>query len=97
MIFQPAGSAKCLNLQSEGSPLQTCRVANFALAGHNQTIHQTPANSIANIHPFPSSSRPKLGVGRSDFHRNPPRPSARRQTLRKNRGTDHRHSLYTPL
>ncbi|KHE83373.1 hypothetical protein GE21DRAFT_1211340 [Neurospora crassa] len=32
-------------------------------------------------------------VGRSDFHRNPPRPSARRQTL-GNRGTDHRHSLY---
>ncbi|KAL0475739.1 hypothetical protein QR685DRAFT_602908, partial [Neurospora intermedia] len=35
-------------------------------------------------------------VGRSDFHRNPPRPSARRQTLRS-RGTDHRHSLYNPL
>ncbi|KAK3396920.1 hypothetical protein B0T20DRAFT_355958, partial [Sordaria brevicollis] len=32
--------------------------------------------------------------GRSDFHRYPPRPSARRQTLR-NRGTDHRHSLYS--
>ncbi|KAH7636083.1 hypothetical protein B0T09DRAFT_278395 [Sordaria sp. MPI-SDFR-AT-0083] len=38
----------------------------------------------------------KSDVGRSDFHRNPPRPSARRQTSR-NRGTDHRHSLYNPL
>ncbi|EGO52523.1 hypothetical protein NEUTE1DRAFT_72229, partial [Neurospora tetrasperma FGSC 2508] len=30
----------------------------------------------------------------SDFHRHPPRQSARRQTS-GNRGTDHRHSLYS--
>ncbi|KAK0723288.1 hypothetical protein B0T26DRAFT_772815 [Lasiosphaeria miniovina] len=32
--------------------------------------------------------------GRSDFHRHPPCPSARRQDLER-QGTDHRYSLYS--
>jgi len=43
----------------------------------------------------PRTQRKKKDRGRSDFHRFPPRRSARRQDLWK-RGTDHRHSLYSP-
>ena len=43
----------------------------------------------------PRTQRKKKDRGRSDFHRFPPRRSARRQDLWK-RGTDHRYSLYSP-
>jgi len=81
---------------------QLCdRLCKTSAISHTLQVKQAPQVQRKGVLPrVPSIAREiamkkkSLIEGRSDFHRHPPRSSARRQDL-ENRGTDHRHSLYS--
>lgn len=94
--IKPSGVAPALRTRPRSWRGLGCHFAQFLLQKSTAPHRVASRYSLPHVAGKPTTAMKKVKRNRqSDFHRWPPRPSARRQDLEEDRGRDHHHSLYS--